>query len=112
MLGATWSHRDLIFLRMCPELVEGQSPVHAPLGLSKGNGPWASTSLAHNSSLGRSSPRSGGEEHGKRSSVGVDLGINAHLADQLRHGSVDVRLNPGGTMVQAEVRQTRQEDTT
>ena len=51
-------------------------------------------------------------EHGQRSSVGADLGINAHLADQLRHGSVDVRLDPSGTMVQAEERQTRQENTT
>ena len=39
-------------------------------------------------------------------------GSMPYFADQLRHGSVDVRLDPGGTMVQAEVRQTRQEDTT
>ena len=82
-----------------PELVEWQTSLGFDK-LSQQFGPWAPT------------PSSGGEKHSQCGSVGVDLRINAYFADQLRHGSVDVRLDPGGTMVQPEMRQTRQEDTT
>ena len=53
---------------------------------------------------------SGGEQHSQRGGVGVDLGIDADLADQLRHGALHIGLHPGGAMVEAEIRQAGQED--
>jgi hypothetical protein len=44
---------------------------------------------------------SGGKQHGQRGGVGVDLGINTDLADQLRHRAFDVRFDPGGAMIQS-----------
>ena len=61
----------------------------------------------------RSNPglrRSGGKQHGQRGGVRVDLRIDAHLADQLCHRTVDIGLHPGRPMIEAEVRQTGQED--
>ena len=53
---------------------------------------------------------SGSKQHGQRGGVGIDLGINTDLADQLRHRAFDVRFDPGGAMVQSQVRQAWQED--
>src|ERR687897_842473 len=46
------------------------------------------------------SEESGGQQHGQGGGVGIELRINADLADQLRHRALDIGLHPGRAMVE------------
>src|SRR5688572_7340778 len=47
-------------------------------------------------------PGSGGQQHGQGGSIGVALGVDAHLADQMGDGALDVGFDPGGPVVETE----------
>jgi hypothetical protein len=118
MLGATSSGRDLI---LCGCL--SGSHVHVTCTfvptaihtLQRVQSEWNERTREFHAGAGASGTRtrlcqSGREQHGERGGVGVHLWVNPYLADQLCHRAFHVRLHPGRTMIEPEVRQAWQEN--